>query len=322
MKRAVIKTFCRTTGNRIAAALVLLMGLGLFHEIYGIGNSGDREETKSLLTYKVGMGQILVEGGAVEANLNRAVAMIEQAAESGCRIIILPECLDCGWTYPESAILAQPVPGETSGVLAEAALKNKIYVVAGLTERAGKRIYNTAVLIGDKGEILLKHRKINVLTIAQDIYSIGDRLGVAHTPLGTIGIDICADNFHDSLVLGHSLARMGAQLILAPSAWAVDADHDNKKNPYGGGWMRSHSELARLYDLTIMSVSNVGWINAGVWEGRKCIGCSLAVGPGGKKLMESPYGVEAENLNIIEVTIQPREAVGTAISEMLKKKDK
>ncbi|MCJ7682215.1 MAG: carbon-nitrogen hydrolase family protein [Candidatus Aminicenantes bacterium] len=285
-----------------------------------MGNTGGESDSDPLLTYKVGMGQILVEGGAVEANLNRAVSMIEQAAKSGCRIVVLPECLDCGWTYPESAILAQPVPGESSDVLAKAALKNNIYVVAGLTEKAGERIYNTAVLIADTGDILLKHRKINVLTIAQDIYAIGDRLGVAHTPLGTIGIDICADNFPDTLVLGHSLARMGAQLILAPSAWAVDADHDNNKNPYGGSWMRSHSELARLYDLTVMSVSNVGWINAGVWKGRKCIGCSLAVGPGGNKLAESPYGETAEHLTVVEVTILPRVVTGTAITEMLRKK--
>ena len=282
--------------------------------------TGINDEPSSSMTYKVGMGQILVEGGSVKANLKRAVAMIELAAEKGCRIVVLPECLDCGWTYPESAELARPVPGAYSDVLAEAALKNGIYVVAGLTERAGDLIYNTAVLISDKGEILLKHRKINVLTIAQDIYSIGDRLGVAHTPLGTIGIDICADNFHNALVFGHVLGRMGAELILAPSAWAVDGDHDNVKDPYGAFWMRSHSELSRLYDLTIISVSNVGWINAGVWKGRKCIGCSMAVGPGGKKLADSPFGVEAEFLNIVEVTLLPRTVKGTAISNMLKEK--
>ena len=305
---------------RAALAALFLIGPGLSAGFPGIGLAGNGAETTPLLKYKVGMGQILVEGGAVEANLGRAVSMIEKAAENGCKIVILPECLDCGWTYPDSARLAKPIPGELSDILAKAAAKYNIYVVAGLAERAGVQIYNTAVLISDNGDILLKHRKINVLTIAQDIYSIGDRLGVAHTPLGTIGIDICADNFSNTLVLGHSLARMGAQLILAPSAWAVDADHDNEKDPYGGGWARSHSELARLYDLTMISVSNVGWINAGVWKGRKCIGCSMALGPGGKKLADSPYGVEAENLKVVEVSLLPRTAQGTAIAEMLRKK--
>ena len=77
---------------------------------------------------------------------------------------------------------------------------------------------------------------------------------------------------------------MGAQLILSPSAWAVDADHDNAREPYGKLWLDAYAELARLYDVTVVGVSNVGWLTAGPWAGRKCIGCSLAVGPGGSVL--------------------------------------
>ena len=32
---------------------------------------------------------------------------------------------------------------------------------------------------------------------------------------------------------GHALGRMGARLLLSPCAWAVDADHDNAREPYG-----------------------------------------------------------------------------------------
>ena len=273
------------------------------------------------LTYKIGMGQMLVKGGEVKENMNRALTMIKKAAEGGCKLVLLPECLDCGWTHPRSPELAEPIPGPLSDRIAEAARANNIYVVAGLTERSGDHTYNSALLFSNQGEILLKHRKINVLTIAQDIYSIGDRLGVAHTPLGAIGINICADNFSDSLVFAHSLARMGAQIILSPSAWAVDADHDNEKTPYGGGWKRSYELLAKMYDMTVISVSNVGWINGGVWKGRKCIGCSMAVGPPGSGMMvECPYGVDAQHLEFVDVELLPREVKGTAISEMLKKK--
>ena len=101
---------------------------------------------------------------------------------------------------------------------------------------------------------------------------------------------------------------MGAQLILSPSAWAVDADHDNAREPYGQLWIATYTELARLYGLTIIGVSNVGWIAGGPWQGRKCIGCSLAVGPGGEILAQGPYGEGAEAL--IEVEIQPRPPVG------------
>jgi len=85
----------------------------------------DMEEVTPPLTYKVGMGQILVEGGAVEANLNRAVSMIDQAAEKGCQIIILPECLDWGWTYPSAKKLAKPIPGPYSNILSKSANSSK-----------------------------------------------------------------------------------------------------------------------------------------------------------------------------------------------------
>lgn len=70
-------------------------------------------------------------------------------------------------------------------------------------------MYNSAILVSPEGDILIKHRKINVLTIALDLYEIRDSLSVASTSLGKTGIDIFADNFPNSLALGHSLARMG-----------------------------------------------------------------------------------------------------------------
>ena len=57
--------------------------------------------------------------------------------------------------------------------------------------------------------------------------------------------------------------------------------NDNDEEPYGGLWLDSYEELARLYDLTVIGVGNVGRLTGGPWRGRKCIGCSLAVGPGG-----------------------------------------
>ena len=43
---------------------------------------------------RVGMGQLLVEGGEPNRNLKRASKMIAEAAEKNCQIILLPECLD------------------------------------------------------------------------------------------------------------------------------------------------------------------------------------------------------------------------------------
>ena len=271
-------------------------------------------------TIQLAMGQMRVEGGQPGENLPRAARMIRQAAAEGCEIIVLPECLDLGWTHPSAPRLAQPVPGPACDVLCRAAAEAKLFVVAGLTERAGTRIYNTAVLIDPGGRLLAKHRKINVLDIAQDLYSTGDRLSVTQTPLGTIGLNVCADNFPNALSLGHALARMGARVLLSPCAWAVPADHDNVREPYGRLWRESYGTLARLYEMPVVGVSNVGLLAEGPWKGRKCIGCSLAVGGDGEVLVQAPYGEDAERLVPVRLELVPGRVTGTAIAEMLSSK--
>jgi predicted amidohydrolase len=266
---------------------------------------------------KVGMGQILVQGGAAAANLDRATAMIRQAADSACDVVVLPECVDLAWTWPEARRLAQPIPGERSAQLAAAAKQHRVWVVAGLTERDGDKVFNSAVLLSSNGELMSKHRKINELAIAHDLYDVGDRLTAVPSPFGLLGVTICADNFPESLVFGHALARMGVRILLSPCAWAVDADHDNIKNPYGDLWLTAYRRLASLYGMTVIGVSCVGWLTGGPWKGRKCIGNSIAVGPGGQVLAMGPYGVDAESLTVVEVSESAPTARSTSSADVL-----
>jgi hypothetical protein len=150
----------------------------------------------------VAMAQILVEGGNPAANLRRAVDYIHLSAERGADIVLLPECLNLGWTHPSARDAAQPIPGPHCDVLMEAAAQSGIPVVAGLVERAGDKIYNSAVVISETGKLLHLHRKIHELDFAQDLYATGDRLGVVETPLGVLGVSICADNFPESPASG------------------------------------------------------------------------------------------------------------------------
>ncbi len=275
----------------------------------------------SSASFQLAMGQMLVQPGEIEANLRRAGQLIAEAAEGKCRIVVLPECLDLGWMHPAARESAQPIPGPAFDRLAAEAARYGIHVVAGLTERDNLRIYNTAVLIGPNGRLLLKHRKINILDIAQDLYSVGDRLGVADSELGRIGVDICADNFPSSLCLGHALARMGARILLSPCSWAVPADYDHAAEPYGRDlWYPAYRQLARLYEMPVVGVSNVGPITAGPWAGRRCIGSSLAIDAAGEVLAEGPFGVEAESLLIVSVNVTPAAAEGTDIASYLRAK--
>ncbi len=246
---------------------------------------------------RVGMAQILVRTGAADENLARAEAAIGKAKALGCDVVVLPECLDLGWTNPDARRRAARIPGPPCDRLADAARRHAIHVVAGLHERAGERLYNASVLLDDRGRLVLKHHKINELDIAWDLYARGDSLAVAQTRLGPVAIPICADNSPASIALGHAAGLMGARMILSPCAWAVKPDYDPQKEPYGWDvWDVSYPAIARKHQMTVIGVSSVGLMEAGPWKGRLCIGSSLAVGRHGNVLVRGPYGVDAEAL--------------------------
>ena len=268
---------------------------------------------------RVGMGQLLVEGGEPIRNLKRASKMIAEAAEKDCQIILLPECLDLAWTHPSAKEEAQPIPGPYSDILCEGAKKYGIYICAGLTESLHGKVYNSAIFINDKGEILLKYHKINLLVVEQDFYEVGKTLNVLDTPFGLIGVNICADNYIDGIHIGHTLARMGAQIILSPSSWTVDYSKTEEDDPYGEKWLKPYKILAEHYNMVILGTTSVGVIVGGPYEGKKSIGCSLAVGPDGI-IAQGQFKEFTGELIVAEFDVPERKEKGTAISERLIKR--
>lgn len=263
------------------------------------------------MKFTLAMVQLRVKGGAATSNLDRAVEWIGKAAARGAQVILLPEALDAGWTHPSAPSLATPIPdGESCRKLCAAARLHGVYVGAGLTERADEGTYNAAVLIAPTGNVALHHRKLNELEIGHACYCLGDRLGVARTPFGTFGLMICADAFARGQVVSRTLGLMGADVILSPCAWAVEAGHNNLREPYGQLWREHYGPVARDFRLWIAGCSNVGPITGGPWAGRKCIGCSLLVGPDGGQVLQGPYGEAAEALLLADISPVPRPAQG------------
>ena len=254
-------------------------------------------------TLRIGMAQMLVVPGALEDNLARAVAMIHAAARERCAIVVLPECLDLGWTSATAGDLAHPIPGPVSALLCEAAASAGIIVVAGLTERDGDRLFNAAILVGADGTILAKHRKINEIDFARKIYGAGTSLHVVGTEQGVLGINICADNAFSSLALGRALAAMGAEILLSPCAWAVPPGFDNAVRPYGDEWVTAYGALARETGMPVIGVSSVGPVVGGDWDGWRCIGASLAVGSDGEVVVQAPFGDLEETLVTVDIAL-------------------
>lgn len=267
--------------------------------------------------FKLALAQMRVQPGRKDENLRHAETLIHQAASNRAQVVVLPEAMTLGWTHGSARTDADEVPaGESCRRLREAAMRERLYVCAGLIERAGASIFNAAVLFDPEGRLLLHHRKLNELALAHDLYAVGDRLQVARTPLGSIGLMICADGFARGQVIGRALGYMGADIILSPSAWAVPADHDNQREPYGRLWIENYGPVARDFQIWIAGVSNVGWITDGPWKSRQCIGNSLVVGPTGEVVLRGPYGVDAETILYLDVTLVPRPAQGDAWQQL------
>lgn len=263
-------------------------------------------------TFKLAVVQMHVEPGALDLNLERAAQSIAAAAEAGADVLLLPEMMDLGWTHPSARDQAFPIPdGQTCRRLRRMARERRVWLCAGLAERDGSRVFNAAVIIDDTGEVVLKHRKLNELDIAHDVYAQGDRLGACQTPWGTFGLMICADATAKDQVVSRALGYMGADVILSPSSWAVPESHDNIAEPYGATWRDAYGPVAREFAMWIAAASNVGPVVEGAWKGWRCIGCSLVVNPAGEAVVTGHYGVSAEQVLYIDIVPVPRPARGT-----------
>ncbi len=269
-------------------------------------------QKNSSKSFKLALIQMYVEPGNKEANLGRAEKLIQEAAGNGANVVLLPEAMDLGWTHPSALLEAEAVPGgNTCNRLSTYAKKYRVYICSGLIEKDGFSVYNSAVIINDSGTVLIKHRKINELSIAQNIYNQGDRLNVCRTPYGTFGLLICADATAKDHVLTRSLCYMGADVILSPSSWAVEPTFDNKKTPYGDTWRKAYVPVASEFSVWIAGCSNVGPITEGEWKNWNGIGCSLVIDPHGKEIVQGPYGEKAETIIYVDIKALKRPTWGT-----------
>ena len=158
-----------------------------------------------------------------EKNRHYFAEKVAEAGKAGADIVCLGEGITVVSTNMKYVEVAESVPGPTSQLLGEVAKRNHLYVIAGIYEREGSLVYNTALLIGRSGEIVGKYRKTH-LPEAEVLEGItpGDNYPVFSTDFGTIGIEICYDNFFPEVA--RVLAIKGAEIIFLPIWGDVRSD--------------------------------------------------------------------------------------------------
>ena len=151
----------------------------------------------------------------VQENLTRIASLVEgQRAD----LLVLPELATTGYAFPDKEALlrlAEPIPGPTTDFLSSLAAQIKGHLIAGLAEKDGEKIFNSAVLVSASG-VLGRTRKSHLFLNEKDLFSPGD-VGFYPADIGClkVGMMICFDwAFPEA---AGTLARRGAQLIAHPS---------------------------------------------------------------------------------------------------------
>lgn len=155
-----------------------------------------------------------------EENIKVFAALVDKAGAQKADIVCLPEGATIVGTQHDYISGSETLPGPTTKYLGEVARRNNLYIVAGLLEKEGDVVYNTAVLIDRKGNLAGKYRKTSLPREEIDGgITPGNSFPVFDTDFGRIGIMICWDvTFPEP---ARALAQQGAEVILLP-IWGGD----------------------------------------------------------------------------------------------------
>jgi len=238
-----------------------------------------------------------------EANLEKAIARVREAAGRGATLICLPELfrtLYIGQREDHDLFnLAEPVPGPSTEALGKVARELGVVIVASLFERRAPGLYhNTAAILDADGTVAGIYRKMHIPddpSYYEKFYFTPGDLGFKafDTAAGRIGTLVCWDQWYPE---GARLtALQGAAILLYPTAigW-----HPAEKAQYGpqqlDAWrtiQRSHAIANGCY---VAAVNRVGFEQLdGQGAGLEFWGQSFLADPFGVVLAEAPADAEA-----------------------------
>jgi N-carbamoylputrescine amidase len=245
--------------------------------------------------FRVGLIQTACSPDPAE-NLEKAAAKVREAARAGAQIICLQELFRsqyfCRKEDADLFDLAEPIPGESTAVMAKLAKEHNVVIVASLFEKRAEGLYhNTAAILDADGEMLGIYRKMHIpddpLYYEKFYFTPGD-LGfrVWDTRYGRIGVLVCWDQWYPE---GARLtALQGANILFYPTAigW-----HPAEKAEYGDrqldAWrtiQRSHAIANGIY---VAAVNRVGFEQGPDDSGLEFWGNSFLADPQGQVLAQA-----------------------------------
>jgi len=233
----------------------------------------------------------MASGPNVSANLIEAGRLISMAAEQGAGMVVLPENFAImGLSELDKVEVREPDgDGPIQEFLAEQAAKHGVWLVGGtvpVAAEAGDKVRGACLLFDDQGQRVARYDKIHLfdvhLTDSDERYTEsetiepGDRVVVADTPFGRLGLAVCYDLRFPELF--RQMVDQGAQIFALPSAFTAITG-------------KAHWEVlvrARAVEnLCYMVAAAQGGYHV---NGRETFGFSMIVDPWGATLDSLPSG--------------------------------
>ncbi len=220
------------------------------------------------------------------ANIDMAMALIDTAAATGARLVLLPEV----WTFMGAqdrlGAMSDPIPGDLTGMLANKAREHGIYLHSGtFYERldGDDRVCNTAVVFDPAGEIVATYRKMHLFDVAvspdvtfQESATVkpGEEIVTFDLDGMRVGLATCYDLRFPELF--RILTLEGAEAILLPAAFTLMTGKD-------------HWEVLIRARAIENQVYMVACNQVGFWApGKANYGRSMIVDPWGTVLATAP----------------------------------
>jgi N-carbamoylputrescine amidase len=236
-----------------------------------------------------------------EANIERALELMEQAAESGADLILYPELTFVRF-FPQydgdrrAFEVAEPIPGPMVERIASRAAALGIAAVPNIFERDGDRHYDTSFVIDRTGRLAAKARMMHVAEMdgfhEQFYYTCGDTGPVvADLEFARVGLAICYDRHYPEHLRALTLA--GAQIVLVPNA-AVEGEPLDMFEIE----MRNAAFQQQLYVALVNRVGREG--------SQEFVGRSLVVDPHGTVIARGGHGRETLVLADVDLTVVDR----------------
>ena len=271
--------------------------------------------------FRVGLVQMSC-GPEPEANLQKAIDRVADAAGRGAQVICLPELFQtqyfCQREDASLFDLAEPIPGPTSAKLGEIAKKHSIVLVASLFEKRAPGVYhNTAAVFDTDGALRGLYRKMHIpddpLYYEKYYFTPGDLGFRAHdTSFGRVGTLVCWDQWYPE---GARLtALQGASILFYPTAigWhpAEKADFGTAQHDAWRTIQRAHGIANGVY---VGVVNRVGFETGNIrgksasGDGLEFWGGSFLCDPFGTVLAEASH--DKEEILIGDVDLRKLEEI-------------